>query len=98
MENYLEKLFKDQQYDKNNFFLIAGPCVVEGEEIVLEIAKQVAAICKKNKLPYILKASYKKANRTSTSSFTGIGDQTALEIIKNAGKKFSIPTTTDIHT
>jgi 2-dehydro-3-deoxyphosphooctonate aldolase (KDO 8-P synthase) len=98
MENYLEELFQHQQYDKDNFFLIAGPCVVEGEEIVLEITKRVAAICKQNKLPYILKASYKKANRTSASSFTGIGDKTALEIIKNAGEKFLIPTTTDIHT
>lgn len=98
MEDYLEKLFKDQQYDGSNFFLIAGPCVVEGEKIVLDIAQTVAAICKKYKVPYVLKASYKKANRTSASSFTGIGDKTALEIIKNAGEKFSIPTTTDIHT
>ena len=98
MENYLEELFKDQQYDKNNFFLIAGPCVVEGEEMVIEIAETVAAICKKYKVPYIFKASYKKANRTSASSFTGIGDKAALEIIKNTGEKFSIPTTTDFHT
>ncbi len=98
MENYLQQLFADQQYDKNNFFLIAGPCVVEGEEMVLDIAGTVAAICKKYKVPYIFKASYKKANRTSTSSFTGIGDTRALEIIKNAGKKISIPTITDIHT
>jgi 2-dehydro-3-deoxyphosphooctonate aldolase (KDO 8-P synthase) len=98
MQDYLEKLFKDQQYDKNNFFLIAGPCVVEGKEMVLEIAETVASICKKNQVPYILKSSYKKANRTSGASFTGIGDKIALEIIKNAGEKFSIPTTTDIHT
>lgn len=98
MENYLQDLFKDQQYDENNFFLIAGPCVVEGEEIVNEIAGTVAAICKKYKIPYIFKASYKKANRTSASSFTGIGDEKALEIIKNAGQKISVPTITDIHT
>lgn len=96
--DYLDRLFKDQEYDKTNFFLIAGPCVVESEEIVFEIAQTVAAICNRNKVPYILKASYKKANRTSASSFTGIGDKIALEIIKNAGEKFSIPTTTDIHT
>jgi 2-dehydro-3-deoxyphosphooctonate aldolase (KDO 8-P synthase) len=96
--DYLDRLFKDQQYDKHNFFLIAGPCVVESREIVLEIAGTVAAICNRNEVPYILKASYKKANRTSASSFTGIGDKAALEIIKNAGEKFSIPTTTDIHT
>ena len=98
MENYLQELFIHQQYDKNNFFLIAGPCVVEGEEMVNEIAGTVAEICKKNNVPYVFKASYKKANRTSASSFTGIGDKKALEIIKNAGKKISVPTITDIHT
>lgn len=98
MENYLQELFAHQQYDKNNFFLIAGPCVVEGEEMVIEIAETVAAICKKYKVPYIFKASYKKANRTSASSFTGIGDKKALEIIKRTGEKISVPTITDIHT
>lgn len=98
MENYLEELFINQQYDKNNFFLIAGPCVVEGEDMVMEIAQTIAAICQKYKVPYIFKASYKKANRTSASSFTGIGDEKALEIIKKTGKKFAIPTITDIHT
>lgn len=98
MENYLQELFAHQQYDKNNFFLIAGPCVVEGEEMVIEIAETVAAICKKYKIPYIFKASYKKANRTSASSFTGIGDKKALEIIKRTGEKISVPTITDIHT
>ena len=98
MENYLQDLFLQQQYDKNNFFLIAGPCVVEGEEMVIEIAEKVMAICKKYQVPYIFKASYKKANRTSASSFTGIGDKEAMEIIKRTGEKFSIPTITDIHT
>ncbi len=97
MENYLQDLFTGQQYDKNNFFLIAGPCVVEGEEIVMEIAEKVSAICKKYKIPYIFKASYKKANRTSASSFTGIGDEQALAIIKKTGEKISVPTITDIH-
>lgn len=98
MENYLQELFADQDYDTNNFFLIAGPCVVEGEEMVSEIAESVSAICKKYKVPYIFKASYKKANRTSGNSFTGIGDEKALSIIKNAGRHFSLPTVTDIHT
>jgi 2-dehydro-3-deoxyphosphooctonate aldolase (KDO 8-P synthase) len=98
MENYLEDLFKHQQYDKNNFFLIAGPCVVEGEEIVMDIAETVSAICKKYKIPYIFKASYKKANRTSGTSFTGIGDEQALQIINKTGKKICVPTITDIHT
>ncbi len=98
MENYLQELFAGQQYDKNNFFLIAGPCVVEGEDMVMEISETVAAICKKYNVPYIFKASYKKANRTSGSSFTGIGDKKALELIKKAGEKISVPTITDIHT
>src|SRR5258706_10957111 len=98
MQNYLEELFYNQQYDKNNFFLIAGPCVVEGEEIVVQIAEVVAGICKAYSVPYIFKSSYQKANRTSASSFTGIGNKKALEIIKRASKKFSIPSTTDIHT
>ena len=98
MENYLSELFSEQQYDKNNFFLIAGPCVVEGEEMVNEIAETVYSICKKYHVPYIFKASYRKANRTSASSFTGIGDKKALELIKKAGEKISVPTTTDIHT
>ncbi len=98
MENYLQELFADQQYDKNNFFLIAGPCIVESEENVFEIAETVSAICKKFQVPYIFKTSYKKANRTSATSFTGIGNEKALEIINNAGKKISVPTITDIHT
>ena len=98
MENFLQEIFAQQQYDKNNFFLIAGPCVVEGEGMVFEIAETVAAICKKYQIPYIFKASYKKANRTSASSFSGIGDADALKIIKSAGDKIAVPTITDIHT
>jgi 2-dehydro-3-deoxyphosphooctonate aldolase (KDO 8-P synthase) len=93
----MNQLFHNQQYTKNNFFLIAGPCITESEEIVMEIAEKVSAICKKLEIPYIFKASYRKANRTSASSFTGIGDIEALEIIKKVGQKFNIPTTTDIH-
>lgn len=96
MEN-LSALFANQQYHKDNFFLIAGPCVVESEEIVIEIAGKVSESCKKLGIPYIFKASYRKANRTSASSFTGIGDKTALKIIQDAGKKFHVPVTTDIH-
>ena len=98
MEKYLKDLFSNQQYNENNFFLIAGPCVVESEEIVMSIAEKVAAICAKLDIPYIFKASYRKANRTSANSFTGIGDRNALELIKKVGERFSIPTTTDIHT
>ena len=98
MEKYLKDLFSNQQYNENNFFLIAGPCVVESEEIVMSIAEKVSVICTKLQIPYIFKASYRKANRTSANSFTGIGDRNALELIKKVGERFSIPTTTDIHT
>ena len=98
MEKYLQDIFAQQQYNKDSFFLIAGPCVVESEASVMEIAEKVSGICNKMGIPYIFKASYRKANRTSGSSFTGIGDEIALELIKKAGEKFSIPTTTDIHT
>jgi 2-dehydro-3-deoxyphosphooctonate aldolase (KDO 8-P synthase) len=98
MEKYLQDLFSGQSYDKNNFFLIAGPCVVESEENVSEVAEKVSIICKKLGIPYIFKSSYRKANRTSATSFSGIGDEKALQLIKDTGTKFSIPTTTDIHT
>ncbi|MEJ7609981.1 MAG: 3-deoxy-8-phosphooctulonate synthase [Ferruginibacter sp.] len=97
MENYLDRLFKDQQYDKNNFFLIAGPCIAESEEGVLQIAERISGICRKLGIPFIFKASYRKANRTSDSSFTGIGDTVALSAIQKAGKMYTVPVTTDIH-
>ncbi len=97
MEKYLHDLFANQQYDKNSFFLIAGPCVVEGEELVMEIADKVAATCKKLGIPYIFKASYRKANRTSVNSFTGIGDMAALTLLKKVGEKYHLPTVSDIH-
>src|SRR6478609_1692654 len=97
MENFLSNLFADQSYDDENFFLIAGPCVVESEELTMEVAEKVSDICKNLGVAYIFKSSYRKANRTSGSSFTGIGDETALEIVKKAGQKFRLPTTSDIH-
>jgi len=97
MVKFLDDLFSSQAYDKDNFFLIAGPCVVESEELVFEVAAKVATICKRHSIPLIFKSSYKKANRTSASSFMGLGDQTALHIIQKAAKKFSLPTVTDIH-
>ena len=96
--NQYSALFNHQQFSTNNFFLIAGPCVVENEDMVFEIAEKVAGICQKLAIPYIFKASYRKANRTSASSFTGIGDEKALQLIQDAGKKYKLPTTTDIHT
>jgi 2-dehydro-3-deoxyphosphooctonate aldolase (KDO 8-P synthase) len=93
-----QSIFQSQSYNQNNFFLIAGPCVVENEEMVFTIAEKVSSICKKLEIPYIFKASYRKANRTSGSSFTGIGDEKALQLIQAVGKQFNLPTTTDIHT
>lgn len=98
MEKYLSDIFNSQQYDKSNFFLIAGPCVVESEDLVMEVAEKVSTICTKSQIPYVFKASYRKANRTSANSFMGIGDITALELIKKVSTRLSIPTTTDIHT
>jgi 2-dehydro-3-deoxyphosphooctonate aldolase (KDO 8-P synthase) len=95
--DFLAKLFKNQSYNPNNFFLIAGPCVVESEEIVLEIADKVSSICKRLDIPYVFKASYRKANRTSANSFTGIGDDTGLALIKKVGDLYHLPTTSDIH-
>lgn len=97
MTPFLEQLFSQQVYDQNNFFLLAGPCVVESESIVFETAEKLAAVCKKHGIPLVFKSSYRKANRTSASSFTGLGDTTGLEIIQKAGKHFQLPTITDIH-
>lgn len=98
MEKFLKDLFEAQQYDEKSFFLMAGPCVVESNELVLEVAEKVSAICKKLSIPYIFKSSYRKANRSSGSSFTGIGDDTALRILQNIGSQFSLPVITDVHT
>ncbi len=97
MEKFLKDLFGSQSYDENNFFLIAGPCVVESEELIMEVADKVSRICKNLGIPFIFKASYRKANRTSGSSFTGIGDETALGLVKKTGLQYSLPTTSDIH-
>jgi 2-dehydro-3-deoxyphosphooctonate aldolase (KDO 8-P synthase) len=97
MEKFLKNLFTDQTYDESNFFLIAGPCVVESEELIMEVADKVYTICKNLGIPYVFKASYRKANRTSGSSFTGLGDELALGMISKVKNKFSLPATTDIH-
>lgn len=84
--------------EQGNFFLIAGPCVVENEEVCMTVAKELVDISNKYQIPYIFKASYKKANRTKIDSFTGIGDLEALEILKKIKKTFHVPVITDIHT
>lgn len=97
MNKTLQSLFSNQSYDPGNFFLIAGPCVVEGEALLLEVAEKVSGICKRLGIPYVFKASYRKANRTSLSSFTGIGDEKALQLLRATGDKFNLPVTSDVH-
>lgn len=80
-----------------NFFLMAGPCVIEGEEIALKIAEKIVTISNKLEIPLIFKGSYRKANRSRLDSFTGIGDEKALKILNKISKEFGIPTVTDIH-
>ena len=97
LPGFLVNLFNQQSYNPDNFFLIAGPCVVETEELVMEIADKVSVICKRLEIPYVFKASYRKANRTSADSFTGIGDDNGLSLIKKVGDAYHLPTTSDIH-
>lgn len=82
----------------SNFFLIAGPCAIEGEQMAMDIAGRVNEICTRLEIPYIFKGSYRKANRSRKDSFTGIGDEKALEILRKVGNHFGVKTTTDIHT
>ncbi len=84
--------------DAGNFFLIAGPCAIEGEQMAFDIAGKVQEICNRLEIPYIFKGSYRKANRSKSDSFTGIGDEKALNILKSIGNHFDLPVTTDIHT
>jgi len=83
--------------EEKAFLLIAGPCVVEGRDMAFEIAEQIYKLSEKYKLPFIFKASYRKANRSRIDSFTGIGDDKALQILKDIGTQFSIPVITDVH-
>jgi 2-dehydro-3-deoxyphosphooctonate aldolase (KDO 8-P synthase) len=97
MEKMLKDLFANQQYDEKNFFLIAGPCVVESEELLMEVADKVSVMCKNLGIPYVFKSSYRKANRTSGNSFTGLGDETAMKILKKTGEAYKLPVTSDVH-
>ena len=83
--------------DKNNFFLLAGPCAIEGEDMAMRIAEKVITITDKLGIPYIFKGSYRKANRSRIDSFTGIGDEKALKILRKVSETFKVPTVTDIH-
>ena len=81
----------------NNFFLLAGPCVIEGRQMALDIAREVAPLCAELNIPYVFKGSYRKANRSRLDSFQGIGDEQALEILAEVGETVGVPTVTDIH-
>ena len=84
--------------DSDNFFLLAGPCVIENEELPFQIAERIKDITDKLKIPFIFKASYKKANRSKIDSFTGIGDEKGMEILNQIKNKYQIPVVTDVHT
>ncbi len=83
--------------DSGNFLLIAGPCAIEGEQMAFGIARQLFALCEKLEIPFIFKGSYRKANRSRLDSFTGIGDEKALRILRNVRDELNIPVLTDIH-
>lgn len=88
---------KIRHTDSGNFFVLAGPCVIEGEEMALQIAEHLVNVCDRLRIPLIFKGSYRKANRSRIDSFSGIGDEKALKILQKIGKTFEIPTVTDFH-
>ncbi len=83
--------------DGNNFFLLSGPCAIEGEDMALRIAEHIVKVTDRLKIPYVFKGSFKKANRSRVDSFTGIGDEKALKILRKVSETFKVPTVTDIH-
>ena len=93
----IPQLPKLQHIDSGNFFLIAGPCVIENETLPFEIARRLSAIAHRLQIPFLFKASYRKANRSRVDSFTGIGDQKGLEILKAISNELHVPVVTDIH-
>ena len=93
----LENIPQLKHINAGNFFLIAGPCVIESKELCFEVAEKIVAITDRLEIPFIFKSSYKKANRSKLDSFTGIGDKIALEILRDVKKHFKIPVLTDIH-
>ena len=97
IEMKLENIPQIKHTDSDNFFLLAGPCAIEGEDMALRIAEKVVEITDKLKIPYVFKGSFKKANRSRIDSFTGIGDEKALKILRKVSETFKVPTITDIH-
>ena len=94
----IENIPHIQHADSGQFFLMAGPCAIEDRDMAFEIARRVKAICDSLRIPFIFKGSYRKANRSRLDSFTGIGDEKALQILADIGKELKVPTVTDIHT
>ena len=92
------KLENLQFTETGNFFLIAGPCVIENDTMPFEVAEKLVALTRQLQIPFAFKASYRKANRSRVDSFTGIGDLDGLEILKAIGQQYGIPVVTDIHT
>lgn len=97
MHQTIQSIPKITHLNKDNFFLIAGPCSIESRDIALTVAEKVKRITDDLGIPYIFKGSYRKANRSSINSYTGIGDEKALKILREVGEQFELPTTTDIH-
>lgn len=93
----LSKIPQLKHTDSGNFFLLAGPCAIEGEEMALRIAETIVGLTDNLKIPYVFKGSFKKANRSRVDSFTGIGDEKALRILRKVSETFGVPTVTDIH-
>lgn len=93
----LNNIPKIKHLESGNFFLMAGPCAIEGEDIALKIAERIVKITDNLQIPFIFKGSYRKANRSRLNSFTGIGDEKALKVLQKVNREFDVPTVTDIH-
>ncbi|WP_297765461.1 3-deoxy-8-phosphooctulonate synthase [uncultured Muriicola sp.] len=93
----LTKIPQLKNTDSNQFFLLSGPCAIEGEDMALRIAEHIMEVTDRLKIPYVFKGSFKKANRSRVDSFTGIGDEKALKILRKVSETFKVPTVTDIH-
>ncbi|HUH52255.1 MAG TPA: 3-deoxy-8-phosphooctulonate synthase [Flavobacterium sp.] len=94
----LQNIPQIKHLDADNFFVLAGPCAIEGEEMAMRIAEELVTITDKLHIPFVFKGSFKKANRSRVDSFTGIGDEKALKILRKVSETFKVPTVTDIHT
>jgi 2-dehydro-3-deoxyphosphooctonate aldolase (KDO 8-P synthase) len=94
----LQNIPQIKHIESGNFFLLAGPCAIEGEEMAFKIAEKLISITEKLEIPFVFKGSFKKANRSRIDSFSGIGDEKALQILRKISETFQVPTVTDIHT